>query len=71
MRSGSRENVHVTYRMRDGREAQTIVTEAERDALQRTGALIRDHGSSRLLSSMDRWDNHPATGRPHYPPEGA
>jgi hypothetical protein len=56
-RHGARDDVHVTYRMADGGEAQTIVTEDMRDALQQQGALLADHGSSRLLASMDSWPN--------------
>lgn len=52
-----REHVHVTYRMGDGREAQTIVSPQDRDALHRGGHLIGDHGDSRLLASMDRWSS--------------
>lgn len=52
-----REHVHVTYQMDDGREAQTIVTPDERDALHQAGRLTRDHGDSRLLAGMDRWSN--------------
>ena len=63
-RHSVREDVHVQYRMGDGREAQTIVTENQRDALQRQGALTRDMGSSRLLAGMDRWRGVGPAGSP-------
>lgn len=70
-RRDSREEVHVTYRGSDGNEYQALVTETQRDALHRAGALTRDRGESRLLASMDRWGDLGGPDRlKAYPPDG-
>lgn len=50
-----RENIHVRYSSDRHGEAEAIVTPDDRDALQRSGRLLRDRGDSRLLASMDNW----------------
>lgn len=59
---GGRENVYVVYRMADGREAETIVTPRQRNALLRAGRLVEDRGDVRYLASAGNWSNMFALG---------